>query len=478
MATGVHTEFYVQQTGSNLNAGSTTSDTAVFTSTGGDSDGTSVFTPNDGSTPASTISAGMFGAVYVTAGATVATFIGRITAVAAGVNGAVTFSTTAKSGTFPAASAGAHTITMKVGGAWKGPNGSDVFPFGTIAAATMNASNNTPRVNFKAGTDYAITANMLSNLQGPITFEGYTTTPGDGGRAWFDGGATGTSFVLLNNTQNYNRFINLGFKNNGNSGTARDCFTNTGNSVLLYGLIVHDVYRTGIQTAGNTSAKYCEVYNCNQSNTVNQGGMSFASAGSSLERCVSHSNRNGTNGNGFILDTSLNFIMCLSVNNQGHGVISNGDTNQNFYFSDFCFNGGEGFRFNGGSQVMQSSFTGCNFIGNGGYGILYRTIGHQGMLLNCGFGSGTMANGSGNISASEPWAITEIGTVTYTANTTPYRDYVNGDFSITSSQSKGQGPGAFNMTKSGYGGTVGYSDIGAAASQPASGGGGGYGFSG
>lgn len=466
------TETYVQTTGSNLNAGSTTSNTAAFTYAGGSwVAATGVFTVASGNPLIDGVAVGDWASIYVTAGATVATFIARITARDATT---VTVSLTAKSGTAPVDGTG--TLTMKVGGAWKGPNGSEVFPFGFIQSTHMNASNNTPRVNFKAGTDYSITATMTSTQQGPITFEGYTTTPGDGGRAWFDGGTTGTSFVLLNNTQNYNRFVNLGFKNNGNSGTARDGLTNTGNSVLFYGLIAHDIYRTGIQTAGNTAAKYCEVYNCNQSNTVNQGGMSFASAGSSLERCVSHSNRNGTNGNGFILDTSLNFIMCLSVNNQGHGVISNGDTNQNFYFSDFCFNGGEGFRFNGGSQVMQSSFTNCNFIGNGGYGILFRSIGHQGTLNNCGFGSGTMANGSGNISSSEPWAVVEYGTITYTANTNPYSDYLNGNFSLTSSQSLAKGVSNFLMTKVGYGGTVAYTDVGAGAGQ-SSGGSGGYAFS-
>ncbi len=122
-----YTEFYCQTTGDNLNAGSTTANGAVYTGVG-DSDGTSVFTPSDGSTPASTVSVGDFASVYVTAGATVAVFIGRVTIVAAGVNGAITVSTSAKSGTFPAASSGAHTITCKTGGAWKGPNSAVSFP--------------------------------------------------------------------------------------------------------------------------------------------------------------------------------------------------------------------------------------------------------------------------------------------------------------------------------------------------------------
>ncbi|MCZ2339734.1 MAG: hypothetical protein LC127_16425 [Chitinophagales bacterium] len=119
---------------------------------------------------------------------------------------------------------------------------------------------------------------------------------------------------------------------------------------------------------------------------------------------------------------------------------------------------GEGFRYNGGSQVMQSSFTNC-FIEIWVWFILPFDWAFR--ILYCGFGSGTMANGSGNISSSEPYAVDEIGTVTYTANTTPYNDYINGDFSITSAQSINAGVGTFLMTKSGYGGTVGYPDIGA-----------------
>ena len=61
-----YTDFYMQTTGSNLNAGSTTSDAAVYTSTGGNFDGTSVFTPTDGSTPASSIAVGDYVALYNT----------------------------------------------------------------------------------------------------------------------------------------------------------------------------------------------------------------------------------------------------------------------------------------------------------------------------------------------------------------------------------------------------------------------------
>ena len=452
----MHTEFYCRQSGSNLNAGSSDADASTLTYASGSwVAATGVFTVASGNPTSDGVAVGNFVSVYAN-GSTTTGFVGRVTARDATT---ITVSLTAVAGTPP--TDGSGTRTLKVGGAWAKPSGSTVFPFAFVTPTLMNSSNHTTRVNFKDDSESNITSTVTSNIQGPITFEGYTSTPGDGGRFWIDGGTTGTSFVLLANTQNYNRFINLGLKNNGDSGTARDGFTNTGNSVILYGLIAHSIRRTAIQTQGNTSAKLLEVYNANQSNTVNQGGYSFATAGSSLERCVVHNMRNGSNGNGFILDTSLNFIMCMSVYNQGHGVISNGDTNQNYYFSDFSFNGGNGFNFAGGSQVMQSSFSGCNFIGNTGYGIAFRPQGHSGAIINCGFGAGTMANGLGNFSYSEPWAMKEINNFSYPADTTPYRDYLNGDFTIVSSSSINQGPGTFSMTKSGYGGTVGYPDVGA-----------------
>lgn len=184
-------EFYCDFTnGSNLNAGSTNA-APIYTSAGGDSDGTSQFTPNDGSTPASTVSVGMFGSVYVTAGATVAVFVGRITVVAAGVNGAITFSTTAKSGTFPAASAGAHTITLKVGGYWKGPNAASGFPFGFITNALTNVAGDVNRVTLLATATYTVTAAIAHGNAGPTVFRGGTASAGDGGRATIDGGGTG-----------------------------------------------------------------------------------------------------------------------------------------------------------------------------------------------------------------------------------------------------------------------------------------------
>jgi hypothetical protein len=189
------TEFFCKTTGSNLNGGALASgaepaDAAVYTCTNSNWNGTDTFTPTDGSTPANTVTAGDFASVYLD-GATVSVFVARVEAVAAGVNGAITLSGGALGGTAPAA--GATGRTIKVGGAWKGPNAAEQFPFNFMTSVMTNGAGLLPRVNLKAGT-YSITAAINHNTVGGfpgVKFQGYTTTPGDGGRFTIQGPATG-----------------------------------------------------------------------------------------------------------------------------------------------------------------------------------------------------------------------------------------------------------------------------------------------
>src|SRR5438105_4554317 len=96
------TEFYCNpSTGDNLNAGSTTGSAPYSSNAGNWVQGTRVFTPTDGSTPASNVSVGDFASVYPDGSSSPAGFVGRVTAVAAGVNGAITIDGTAKFGSAP-----------------------------------------------------------------------------------------------------------------------------------------------------------------------------------------------------------------------------------------------------------------------------------------------------------------------------------------------------------------------------------------
>jgi len=163
-------------TGDNLNSG--IYGTTNTYSGAGDWDGTSVFTPNDGSTPASFISVGDYISVYVS-GDTVARYVAQVTVVAAGVNGAVTVSTTIKYGTAPASSAGAHTSRIKRGGVWASQGLMN-------SPGLFNAASSVPqstRVSIKVGTYANTTSNrvcaMAGTAQFPLRFQGCKVTPGD-----------------------------------------------------------------------------------------------------------------------------------------------------------------------------------------------------------------------------------------------------------------------------------------------------------
>jgi hypothetical protein len=77
------------------------------------------------------------------------------------------------------------TYELRVGGAWKGPNGTDQFPYNSLAGGTNYNNVGRPRVNLKNNQTYSITAGMTHSLLGFVT-QGYTTTFGDRGRFVLD----------------------------------------------------------------------------------------------------------------------------------------------------------------------------------------------------------------------------------------------------------------------------------------------------
>lgn len=467
------TEFFCRSGGSNLNGGGLATGAepptaAAYTCTNSNWDGTSSFVPTDGSTPASTVSVGDFASVYLD-GATVAVYVARVTVVAAGVNGAITLSTTAKSGTAP--TSGATGRTIKVGGAWKGPNSAVNFPFGLVAAALTNAAGDMVRVNIKNDATYSITASIAANVAGPIRWQGYTAAAGDGGRATIDGGTSGASYVLLNVSQNIQEVVDLVLANNGASGSANGLSVG-GGRCLVMGVVVHDVRGVGIEMSGTPSSILeCEAYACNQSNTANFGGFSITTSPGILERCISHDNA-GSNSVGFRLSNNglMSVMNCIADTNGSHGFSCNG--NQIILIAcDAYGNGGSGISTNAGAEqaiVIEN----CNFVKNGAYGIAGTLTGMGfGIVRNCGFGSGTQANTSGTTNGLK--SVVESGSITYASGVTPWTDPANGDFRISLAAAKGAGRGTFTQTQASYTGTVGYPDIGAAQHVDAAAGGGG-----
>lgn len=472
-APNVFTEAYVQPGGSALNAGAKASadtggvdDAATFTYASGSwVQSTGIFTVASGNPLTDGVAVDDFASVYAD-GSTATGFVGRVTA---RTSTTITVDTlTKKSGTAPADGSGNRTL--KIGGAWPlTPS----FPIGFVQASMTNAAGDVLRINIKDGTVYTFTAaggGMTNGNPGPMWIQGYHLVPGDcenapATRPIIDGGTTGASYTVLTNTQNYVHIAQIEFRNNGNSGAA-DLVSNSGNACLLWQVTVHDARRCGYRSTANTTCVESEAYACNGSNTPGFGGFSFATSGSSITRTISHSHI-GTNGNGFILDTSLNFVNNIIANCGGDGCQSNGDVNQNFYSSTFTGNTGAGFKFTGGSQTMQSSFHNCLFTANGGYGVEFRAPGHGGgLLMNCAFGAGTQANGGasngGKYNNVTPLGVQEIGTITLPTNTSPYVNASTGDYRLNIPQVKGTGRGFFMITKPGFGvNTASAPDVGA-----------------
>lgn len=456
------TDFYVQQTGSNLNAGSTNTDAPLATYTNsavlGWNSGTGVFEVASGNPVADGVAVDMFASVYVTAGATVATFVGRITAVS---STAVTVSLTAVSGTPPSTdTAGART--MRVGGAWAGPSGTTTFPVNFVAAAMVNAAGYIPHVNYKNGTDYSMTAVITRSLNGPVIQRGYTATPRDGGQWRVKGPTTGASYIGVNVTGSYNLFADIDVQNNGATGSATG-FALAATTNLVFGVSVHEVRGRGLELNNVLGALVeCEAWGCNTSNTTYSGGIHAATAGSFVFRCLAHNNRSGSNGHGITMDTSIYWKECISAYNTGDGYQSNADTNVTLSSCDFYNNGANGLNFTGGSTTMLLSIVNCNFVKNGANGILFRRYGEVGEFAGNRFGSGTMANTTADATTFEPFSMSATNNSSYASDVTPWSDPDNGNLSITLAAAAGAGYGSYTAAFNGFGTTVAYPDVGAA----------------
>ena len=448
------TESYCVSGGSNLFGGSDTSTTATFSATNKAWVSTTGVYTTTGSN-LSAITVGQFASVFLDA-ATVGVFVGRVTAVDDALD-TITVSTTAKSGTAPTTSA--TGISINVGGGFKGPNAAEGFPFNFAAAAMTNAAGDPVRINFKNNTTYAITAAMTHTLLGPVTFQGMTTTAGDGGRATIDGTIVGASYKLLTISGNgaAGTFLeDLVFANNGTTGSAAGVDTSGDRRMLMRRCVVHDVRGEGITNGGMLIE--CETYACNTSNTANLGGVVMI-ANATIIRHFSHDNT-GSNNNGIYTQLTGGTIINSVLDSNGLcGLLDNSTTGSVALFGvDFYNNGADGFRHI--SSATTFYMENCNFVKNGGFGFNISSGSvYEAKLVNCGFGSGTQANSSGQTNGAR---INQIGNITYASGVTPWVDPANGDFRINLAAAKGAGRGAFTQTQASYAGTVGYPDIGSA----------------
>lgn len=452
-----YTEFYCKTTGSNLNAGSTDQDAANYTYASGNwVQSTRVFTLASGNTTG--VSVGMFASVYAN-GSTVTGYVGRISAV---TSTTITIDATAIAGTAP--TDGTGTRTCKVGGRWAGPNAAVGHPFNFVTKELRDTSDNTARVNFHTSATFSITTAMTHTLAGPCVFEGMTSTPGDGGVAVIDGGTSGASYILLNESGGRNCFKNLEFRNNGATGTATGVVFNRDSMAIR--CVFHD-FRGGGVTAAGLNVE-CRAYACNTSNTTNVGGFqSSASSGSVFVRCVANDNT-GSNTNGFYITTNTVLFQCIADTNGANGFRLVGAAVATLIQCEAYNNTADGVDSSNTQHLRY--FENCNFIDNGGYGI----DGPSGsytvtQLVDCGFGSGTAANASGTTNNIK--GDTSEGTVTYASNETPWTDPAAGDFTVDNADAIDAGRATFPGSYA-----TAYATIGAA--QPTAGGGGGGGSTG
>ena len=458
-----YTEFYCQSGGSNLNAGSTNNNTAAYTSVHGDwVQATKVFTPTDSTNPSSTVSVGDFASVYID-GASVGVFIGRVTAVQNATNGTITVNGTF-CGSAPANQTG--TATIKVGGAWLGPNAASGFPF-TLASYgnQRDTTSHAARCNLKNDQTYSITASIAINTSGaPSVIQGYSSTKGDGGKATFDGG-TSVATVISDPGANGNVFLDLIFKTS---------FTSGSSDLVAAGRVstwIRCVFTGGrgsgfaLNVAGMAAIE-CEAYNNNLSNTSAKAG--FALNGAQVTRCIAHDNT-GSNTAGFNIIAGPTFLQnCVTETNGGHGIaITGGSVNGciGLQCCDIYNNGSDGI------NVVSSSpnpmiIENCNLVKNTGAGINNQSVVLTGFIYNCGYGSGSQANGSADTINN----LQQSGSVTYASGALPWVDGANGDFRINLVAANFAGRSAFTETASSYSGTVGYPDIGAAQSLTGQGG--------
>ena len=458
LAFGAFTEFYCQNGGSNLNAGSTNNNTAAYTSTSGNWNTTTrVFTPTDGSTPASTVNVGDFASVYIN-GASVGVYIGRITAVGAGVNGTITVPGTNSIGASPANQTG--TATIKVGGAWAGGSGTSFFPFNL--SANFDQLNNTngdqPRVNLKNDQTYAFTgAATFTNASGCV-IQGYTTNPGDGGKASITNNSSSGTFTV---SASFGTYVDLTFTSTASSGTAT--LVSVGGRSVFMRCVFNGARGPGLLiTSGTTYIIECEAFDCDKSNSASLPAIGATGGEAICINTYSHDHSAGSNCDAYGVTSGGSIVLINSIadSSGGNGVnllISGGPSL--LYGFDAYNNTGDGIKAvtSVSSRPSYLIIRNSNFIKNGGKAINMQTTGGGGFSDNNGYGAGTQANGS----ADQLKSMVESGKVTYANDVAPYAAPTTGNFSLTV-PSYGLGREQFTETDGTNSGTVGYPDIGAA----------------
>lgn len=349
-----------------------------------------------------------------------------------------------------------------------------IFPFNLTTLSNLKDSSlHQPRFNIKADGTYNITTSIAMGSPGPLTIQGYSSNVGDLGRATID---AGTSVISIWNDNGQNNFTlaDLIVQNNGASG-ANHGFLCAGQNNLFLRCVANNIRGDGFVLGNSTGVIECEAYACNKSNTSGLCGISLGTSASFAISCIAHDN-SGNLTDGFTSSTGALgavFINCIADTNGRHGFsVFGGSSNQVMFLQCDSYNNvADGLSILNTTLTSNVTIRNSNFIKNGGWGIntAITTARLTGAIDNCGFGSGSQVNTSGQTNNID--AIVVNGSVTYASGVTPWVDPANGDFRINLAAAKGAGRGAFTETAGSYAGTIGYPDIGAAQHKDAAGGG-------
>lgn|SRR5215471_1833745 len=449
---GTFVDFYTATTGDNYNSGSSEG-AAIYSSTNGNwNQSTNTFTPTDGSNPVSAgVAADKFASLFLD-GPTGLAWYARISSVTNAVNGAIVL---VSQSVGSSVATGATGRTIRVGGAWAGPSALGITNVGQL----QDSAGNEVRINMKNDAEYVRTAtlNLPSfGLGKPIVVQGYTSTKGDGGRAIWSTATAGVT-LLTGNSLNCN-WVDLEFKCTASSGTADNVSPSAGQG--FFRCVFRGSRGSGIFAAQNTLLHECEAYECLT------GGFT-SSTQLICVRCYSHNHNTAaatTSSHGFNLFSGSGHVLvnCIAENCKGSGIRLVTNVAAVVKNCDLYNNGVDGIAINiaSGNELVVF-IENCNFIKNTGKGINNSSVSTAfptGYIFNCGYGSGTMANGGANVLQR----ITEVNPITYAADADPWTSRDTGNFTLSLPDAIGSGRGLFYESGNSKSGTVGTPNIGAA----------------
>lgn len=371
-------------------------------------------------TPFSGASIGQVASIFLD-GATTPVFLGLVTAVNGG-GSSVDISTTYRTGTAP--TAGTTGRSINIGGKWLGFHGGVTGFFTTTNLGPISGDLLKPvRVNLKNGTTYVPTASSWTPTG--AVFEGYTTTPGDGGYATIDFGTVSLSVAGLRANESILRNLLVTYSGSTASvpvigggstyggivercgvilNTTANCYGLGGGNVHYTNCFVQQLngtkaYSTGLQY-GPPLYENCTVVNCGTGLYLHNSG-----AGSCV-RC--------------------RFLSC------GTGINS---SQYHSRYSECDF-------YNCGTAIYNWYYTGPVHVQNCNFGLCGTVFapfqsgtGNRSpwIVRNCGYGGGAFANTT-KIASGRSNCIDESGAVNYTGS--PWTDAANGDLTLADALAK------------------------------------------